>query len=572
MDKKLSRKEALRIISAGMSLPFLVSMSKNGYAAPDGKAAAGDASAEDKNQTAFVDDYVPGHDARVELRNGKIVDVIEGRYFETGTSIVIKGGRIAAILKPAQDLVTGAPADFIVDLKGRAVLPTLFNTHCHIGMTFPSRLMSLHDMGLTRKHHEEQIAKNMTACLIHGITNIRDAWIPDLRTTRALKEKISKGRMKGPRILQSVVVGPPGGYLTEDVGFIDRFMQSLISFPFVDYEEADSGVVLFPVGADEQQVRDAVDKAIDERGAECIKVGEQRENMADYQPDATIMTKNQLTAVAEQARRRGLKSTMHHVSVESFRRGVECGISSLAHAAFDERLPEADGEAFIASGCVIEPTASVAYNLCWKIKGDPFYGHTEMERLSKFRAKNYSGLADEYWIAELSESAKSTYDKIGEGRLKSLGLFDLAEFFRYFSPIVANGVENLRMLFDGGATMAAGNDGGVPLGTPAMMAHELSMLDYVMNSDSDKRRLQCADAVKIATINSAQAIGLENDFGSTETGKIADLAIVDGDPLEDITVIGSRVAALFMDGKLTINNCELDVMPGAESLAEVSMK
>jgi hypothetical protein len=35
--------------------------------------------------------------------------------------------------------------------------------------------------------------------------------------------------------------------------------------------------------------------------------------------------------------------------------------------------------------------------------------------------------------------------------------------------------------------------------------------------------------------------------------------ILDGDPLEDYRLIGSRVAALFMDGKLVINNCGLEV-------------
>jgi cytosine/adenosine deaminase-related metal-dependent hydrolase len=60
-------------------------------------------------------------------------------------------------------------------------------------------------------------------------------------------------------------------------------------------------------------------------------------------------------------------------------------------------------------------------------------------------------------------------------------------------------------------------------------------------------------------INSARSLGLEEEFGSIESGKTADLMILDGDPLEDFRVIGSRVAALFMDGKLVINNCGLVV-------------
>ncbi len=85
------------------------------------------------------------------------------------------------------------------------------------------------------------------------------------------------------------------------------------------------------------------------------------------------------------------------------------------------------------------------------------------------------------------------------------------------------------------------------------------MFDHVLKSKPDRKPFSGADAVKIATINSARSLGLEKEFGSIESGKTADLVILDGDPLEDFRVIGSRVAALFMDGKLVINNCGLKV-------------
>jgi imidazolonepropionase-like amidohydrolase len=88
---------------------------------------------------------------------------------------------------------------------------------------------------------------------------------------------------------------------------------------------------------------------------------------------------------------------------------------------------------------------------------------------------------------------------------------------------------------------------------------ELLVMDLALKSKPDRKPLSGAEAVKMATINSAQALGLEREFGSIETGKTADLVILDGDPLEDFRVIGSRVAALFMDGKLVINNCGLSV-------------
>ena len=42
------------------------------------------------------------------------------------------------------------------------------------------------------------------------------------------------------------------------------------------------------------------------------------------------------------------------------------------------------------------------------------------------------------------------------------------------------------------------------------------------------------DALRIATLDGARMLGADAQIGSLETGKLADLVVIDGNPLEDI--------------------------------------
>ena len=506
-------------------------------------------------RTHFVKRYEPGVQARVELVNGRILDVINGRYYDAGTSLVLQGGKIESM--PG---LPGEPADvtpdFTIDLKGKTVLPSLFNTHCHLLQIEPIFVPDLSDMRRIKRFKDQQKAKNLADCLAHGITHVRDAWHPDLGENRALKERISKGELPGPRILQSVTVGPTGSYMQEKLSL----PMKVLGVPHVDDPSKDNaGAVAFPIDATEKQVRDAVNRAIDERGAEVIKIGDEPYSFLARKP-VPVMTIEQLSAVADQARHRGVQSTMHHTSVESFRRGIQSGVSSLAHVPMDAPLTLADLEAFKASGCLCDPTLSAWYAIMsWKLAGNRSNHHPDLDRLTAFRDRTYTfaTIADEYYIPELRASVMNGYRKCASGKPKVMGILDVSANFAW-SERIATSFENFRLLFEHGVPMTTANDNKPPC-APAMIGLELLMFDHVLKGNPDGKQLSGTEAVKIATITSARSLGLEQELGSIEAGKTADLVILDGDPLEDLFLIGSRVAALFMDGKLLINNSGLQV-------------
>ena len=90
---------------------------------------------------------------------------------------------------------------------------------------------------------------------------------------------------------------------------------------------------------------------------------------------------------------------------------------------------------------------------------------------------------------------------------------------------------NFNLAYKAGVKIALGSDAGVvPHGENA---RELEWLV--------KAGVSAAEALKIATINSAEHLGLDAETGKLEAGMNADLIAVSGNPLQDITVLRTVV-------------------------------
>ena len=49
------------------------------------------------------------------------------------------------------------------------------------------------------------------------------------------------------------------------------------------------------------------------------------------------------------------------------------------------------------------------------------------------------------------------------------------------------------------------------------------------------------ECIKAATVNAADLIGVSDEIGTIEKGKLADIVAVDGDPTKDVKVMGKMV-------------------------------
>ena len=89
------------------------------------------------------------------------------------------------------------------------------------------------------------------------------------------------------------------------------------------------------------------------------------------------------------------------------------------------------------------------------------------------------------------------------------------------------GQKNLKKLFDAGVKIAFGTDTGPPARFQGYFEHR--ELELMVQAG-----LTPAQALQTATLNAAECLKIEQDYGSLEAGKRADLVLLDADPLEDI--------------------------------------
>lgn len=481
---------------------------------------------------------------RAILKNARIIDVKTGSYHPDDTIVVIQDDRIAAMPRKL-DVFPGGDA-VVLDLGGRTLVPGLFNTHCHLHMG-PHGIVGA-----------RQTVKSLADCIDRGVTNIRDALCYDLRDSRSWSGRVAKGDIAGPRIQQAVHISVAGGTYAPVRHPKTLLQLAAIGLRPLDYDRKESGVITVSRDATQQDIRDAVDRAVDERGAQAIKLCDQPEHFLSYLPGAPLLSQAQLDAAVDQARLRGVPATMHNVTAAGFRKAVRAGMTSTAHIPLDAVLDQADIGTFMAGRTMFEPTLSLIYFLCYHLQGSRLCGDPEIDRLDAFRSPTYERVITESWIPELRAFRMGIHKMLAAGNPKILGLFDVGTPFNYYQPIITTGAENVRRLVDAGAAarLSCGTDAGASNCGPAAIDLEMAMMDFAINRPG-RAAFGPADFLRTATINSAQSLGMDADFGTLEPGKIADIAVLDGDPLEDWGLIGRPVAALFKDGKLVVNRCGL---------------
>jgi imidazolonepropionase-like amidohydrolase len=107
------------------------------------------------------------------------------------------------------------------------------------------------------------------------------------------------------------------------------------------------------------------------------------------------------------------------------------------------------------------------------------------------------------------------------------------------------GVRSLERARQGGVRIACGSDAGSPLNPVWEIVPEMRLLCQAGFTPGE--------VLTAATLRAAELLGVEDDQGTLEAGKRADIVLVDGDPLANVDAF-ERIVLVLKDGEIMVDH------------------
>jgi imidazolonepropionase-like amidohydrolase len=425
----------------------------------------------------------------VAISHVTIIDVTGGPA-QGNMTVVVAGGRIVAVGK--SDNVEIPKNTETVDGAGKFLIPGLWDMHVH--MPTPSYLPLF---------------------LANGVTGVREmhAFFPAM--ILKMRQDIQDGKLLGPRMVAAgaIIDGPkpfwPGSFSA----------------------------------ANEDEGRKAV-QALKKQGADFIKV-------------YTKLPRPAYLAIVDEAKKQGLPFVGHVPESVSAAEASDLGQKSMEHlfgillacSTEEEKLRQDELEAMAKlDNAAIRPLMGRTW-----IKALDTYKEEKAQALFAKFAKNGTWQDPTLTVLRALASLEDV-QFTNDGRLKYMPAFlrsgwPKADPSKPPSESTANLKRNYQnasrlviAMHKAGVRFLAGTDVTNPYCFPGFSLHdELALL-------VSEAKFTPLEALQCATLNPAIFLGLDKDLGTAEKGKIADLVLLDANPLDDIKNT-QKIAAVFAAGK-----------------------
>ena len=204
-------------------------------------------------------------------------------------------------------------------------------------------------------------------------------------------------------------------------------------------------------------------------------------------PGATQFTLEELMAGVEEARKAGRRTATHAQGTEGIKNSLWAGVNSIEHGFF---LDDEAIELMLEMNAYLVPTLSAPYQI---IRG------------------GVKGGVPRFAVEKSKSVMKSHF-------------------------------QSVRRAYKSKIPIAMGTDAGTPFNCHGENLKETELLV--------KAGLTPMEAIVATTKTASEALGLEKKIGTLEKGKLADLVVVDGDPLDDISLLQKKdkMLAIMKEG------------------------
>jgi imidazolonepropionase-like amidohydrolase len=428
----------------------------------------------------------------------------DGKVIESG-ALLVRGGKIAEVYAGAGPDPKSVQAE-AVEASGKTILPGLIDVHVHLGA--PGGLYA----DMTHYDLEKNMSRALAAYLYSGVTTVRSVG-DGLDTVLKVRTTINSGERLGAQLFTcGPVFTATGGHGTE------YFRQ----LPPGARDAAVKQFTRIPGSPDE--ARQQVDE-LKKQGVDCIKAiletGLGRFNRLDT---------GLFDAVAGEAHADRLPLAVHTGDVRDVKDAVEARAASIEHGSFREVIPDTVFDEMARQGTFYDPTLSVG-----EAFQDFVAGKTELLKRS---------LVQQVGPAELLRGTEQALtSKDGEPIRHALAEYPIDMGIAF---------DNLKRAYQHGVPLVTGSDAGnlLVLHGPTLH-HELQL--WVQAG------IPAPAALQAATATAARLLGAESQIGSIHPGNDADLLVVDGNPLEDISAT-ERISLVVFKGE-RIDRSELFDQP-----------
>jgi imidazolonepropionase-like amidohydrolase/ABC-type multidrug transport system permease subunit len=435
-------------------------------------------------------------DARLFLGDGAVID--QG-------SVLVKHGKIAEIFTgPAPD--AKALKAEAIDAAGKTLLPGLIDVHAHLGSTGGFYQDP-------KDYETDPIDRELAAYLYSGVTAVKslgDATDTILRHRAEMRSAEKLGA-------ELYVVGPmftaPGGHGTEYARYLPKSMQ----------EQFEAQTVRLPKTVEE--ARQMVDdlKKLDVDGIKVIlEPGAPGHPIPRF--DSTL-----LRAVSEEAHKDSLPIVCHVGDLRDVEDALDAKVDGIEHSP-RAPLTEALLARMKAQGVAFDPTLAVYEAIEDSVQGktDPL-DHSLVQQVAPPR---------------LLESTRKT--------IASPEFADFRAGFATYGFDLKLAEQNLAAAARAGVTLTMGTDSGNPQLIHGPAIHRELQL-WV------EAGLSPAAALEAATYTNAKLLRIDSHEGLIRKGYDANLLLVDGNPLKEISST-EHIAGVFFKGE-HINRSELFDQP-----------